>query len=160
MSWTDERVERLKTLWADGLSASQIAVRLGDVTRNAVIGKVHRLGLAGRAQPKIRNIRRQRAPLSINRVQTLPVKPTRSPLAPSFVRLTPVSKPAAAPLAKPRPPIATAAAVASLMMTLRELGQYNCRFPVGDPQSADFGFCGHYTKGTYCIYHDAITHKS
>src|SRR5438874_4887521 len=50
MSWTDERVELLKKLWADGLSASQIAAELGGITRNAVIGKVHRLGLAGRAK--------------------------------------------------------------------------------------------------------------
>src|SRR5687767_15845801 len=49
MAWTDERVELLKKLWAEGLSASQIASRLGGVTRNAVIGKVHRLGLSGRA---------------------------------------------------------------------------------------------------------------
>ena len=50
MSWTDERVELLKKLWADGLSASQIAAELGGITRNAVIGKVHRLGLSGRAK--------------------------------------------------------------------------------------------------------------
>ena len=49
MAWNDERVELLKKLWAEGLSASQIAARLGGVTRNAVIGKVHRLGLSGRA---------------------------------------------------------------------------------------------------------------
>src|ERR1700741_106941 len=49
MAWNDERVDLLKKLWADGLSASQIAGRLGGVTRNAVIGKVHRLGLSGRA---------------------------------------------------------------------------------------------------------------
>src|ERR1044071_2868011 len=49
-TWTDERVELLKKLWADGLSASQIAARMGGVTRNAVIGKVHRLGLSGRAK--------------------------------------------------------------------------------------------------------------
>src|SRR5271166_4315209 len=49
--WTDERVEQLKSLWTEGLSASQIARVLGNVTRNAVIGKVHRLGLAGRAAP-------------------------------------------------------------------------------------------------------------
>ena len=49
MGWTDERVETLKKLWTEGLSASQIAKQLGGVTRNAVIGKVHRLGLAGRA---------------------------------------------------------------------------------------------------------------
>ena len=51
MSWTDERVEELKKLWAEGLSASQIATRMGGVTRNAVIGKVHRLGLSGRGRP-------------------------------------------------------------------------------------------------------------
>src|SRR3954465_2625436 len=50
MSWTDERVETLKKLWSDGLSASQIAAELGGITRNAVIGKVHRLGLSGRAK--------------------------------------------------------------------------------------------------------------
>src|SRR5205085_10182830 len=49
MAWNDERVELLKKLWSEGLSASQIAGRLGGVTRNAVIGKVHRLGLSGRA---------------------------------------------------------------------------------------------------------------
>ena len=51
LSWTDERVAALKKLWLDGLSASQIAKQLGGVTRNAVIGKVHRLGLSGRAAP-------------------------------------------------------------------------------------------------------------
>ena len=50
MNWTDERVEQLKKLWSDGLSASQIAAELGGITRNAVIGKVHRLGLSGRAK--------------------------------------------------------------------------------------------------------------
>ena len=48
MSWTDERVETLKKMWAEGQSASQIAKELGGVTRNAVIGKVHRLGLSNR----------------------------------------------------------------------------------------------------------------
>ena len=52
MGWTEERVAELKKLWAEGHSASQIAKRLGSVTRNAVIGKVHRLGLSGRAKAK------------------------------------------------------------------------------------------------------------
>jgi GcrA cell cycle regulator len=51
MAWTEDRVEVLKKLWAEGHSASQIAKELGGVTRNAVIGKVHRLGLSGRATP-------------------------------------------------------------------------------------------------------------
>ena len=50
MNWTDERVEKLKKLWSEGLSASQIAAQLGGVSRNAVIGKVHRLNLPGRAK--------------------------------------------------------------------------------------------------------------
>ena len=50
MNWTDERVEKLKKLWSEGLSASQIAAQLGGVSRNAVIGKVHRLALPGRAK--------------------------------------------------------------------------------------------------------------
>jgi len=49
MSWTDDRVETLKKMWGEGQSASQIAKELGGVTRNAVIGKVHRLGLSNRA---------------------------------------------------------------------------------------------------------------
>ena len=52
MSWTDERVETLKRMWAEGQSASQIAKELGGVTRNAVIGKVHRLGLSNRVGGK------------------------------------------------------------------------------------------------------------
>lgn len=51
MSWTDERVQRLKDLWSQGLSASEIADLLGDISRNAVIGKAHRLGLSGRPSP-------------------------------------------------------------------------------------------------------------
>ncbi|TKD21771.1 GcrA cell cycle regulator, partial [Rhodobacter capsulatus] len=50
MSWTDERVELLKKMWTEGQSASQIAKELGGVTRNAVIGKVHRLGLSNRVE--------------------------------------------------------------------------------------------------------------
>src|SRR3977135_3808189 len=60
MSWTDERVELLKKLWSDGLSASQIAAELGGITRNAVIGKVHRLGLSGRAKSPSSTAPRQR----------------------------------------------------------------------------------------------------
>ena len=62
MSWTEERVEMLKRLWQEGLSASQIAGELGGVTRNAVIGKVHRLGLSGRVMS---TIARPSAPLAM-----------------------------------------------------------------------------------------------
>src|SRR5438445_833919 len=73
MSWTDERVELLKKLWQDGLSASQIAGELGGITRNAVIGKVHRLGLSGRAKspsssaPRVRKARAHPHMLRVSR---------------------------------------------------------------------------------------------
>ncbi len=60
LTWTDDRVEQLKKLWDSGLSASQIAAELGNVTRNAVIGKVHRLGLSGRAKSPSSAAPRQR----------------------------------------------------------------------------------------------------
>src|SRR5690242_9258746 len=67
--WTDERVELLKKLWLEGLSASQIAAVLGDgVTRNAVIGKVHRLKLSGRAKPASTAPRVRSAPRPSRRV--------------------------------------------------------------------------------------------
>ena len=66
LTWSDDRVEQLKKLWEAGLSASQIAAELGNVTRNAVIGKVHRLGLpaAPRAPPRQRRGRARRVPRS------------------------------------------------------------------------------------------------
>ena len=70
MSWTDERIDRLKAMWADGSTASQIAEDLGGVSRNAVIGKVHRLGLSGRAKSPSSSVPRVRKPRShIMRVQ-------------------------------------------------------------------------------------------
>src|SRR4051812_26367139 len=63
IGWTEDRVEQLKKLWEAGLSASQIAAELGNITRNAVIGKVHRLGLSGRAKsPSSSAAPRQRKP--------------------------------------------------------------------------------------------------
>src|SRR5829696_510993 len=89
-TWTEERVELLKKLWSDGLSASQIAAEIGGVTRNAVIGKVHRLGLSGRGKAKA-------APPRTRKATRAPSAP--SPIAPgaprSNVLLAPVPQPLA-----------------------------------------------------------------
>src|ERR1700760_2425367 len=77
MGWTDERVELLKKLWQDGLSASQIAKQLGGVTRNAVIGKVHRLGLSGRAAPSKPARTTFKAPRPARPVSAAPSAPRR-----------------------------------------------------------------------------------
>src|SRR3954466_622786 len=71
LTWSDDRVEQLKKLWEGGLSASQIAAALGGVTRNAVIGKVHRLGLSGRAKSASSSTPRQRKPRAPSHVMRI-----------------------------------------------------------------------------------------
>jgi GcrA cell cycle regulator len=138
--WTDTRTERLKQLWAEGRSASGIAALLGWVTRNAVIGKVHRLGLAGRKTTSRQPVPRRTSP---SRVHFLRQAPTR------FVRPT-------APLLPPPPP-----PVAALMLTLRQLRADQCRWPIGDPKEARFGFCGRQKAPgvPYCGHHAAIAYN-
>src|ERR671937_1374696 len=82
--WTDERVELLKKLWADGLSASRIAVELGGITRNAVIGKVHRLGLSGRAKTPSSSVSRPRKPRSSSHLFRRPAVRGNTALAARF----------------------------------------------------------------------------
>jgi GcrA cell cycle regulator len=132
--WTDERVERLKSLWADGLSASQIAAELGGVTRNAVIGKVHRLGLSGRATTAAK----PRAPRP-SRLQRSP----RSATAGRFRHRGNLA------LASPEvdfiaDEVEITAEIVPLAryLTLAELEPGSCRWPIGDPTSSDFRFCG------------------
>ena len=144
MGWTDERVEVLKKLWLDGLSASQIAKQLGGgVTRNAVIGKVHRLGLSGRATPS---------------------KPAR----PVVVRMAPRPRPISTPAAPRRPtPLPTVAQPTVIVRreepgsaTVLTLAQHMCKWPIGDPSSRDFTFCGKAAGGhTYCADHAAIAYQ-
>src|SRR5712672_3275258 len=86
MNWTDERVESLKKLWGDGLSASQIAAELGGITRNAVIGKVHRLGLSGRAKSTASATPRPRKARAHSQMLRVPRHTVRgnTALAPTF----------------------------------------------------------------------------
>ncbi len=142
MSWTDERVEVLKKLWADGLSASQIAKELGGVTRNAVIGKVHRLGLSGRATPS-------RPPSRIVRAQR-----PRSILRPALRLTTRVSPPPPVPL-EPEPLPNGAFA------TVLDLSEHICKWPLGDPSDPRFQFCGRKTRAgaPYCEAHARLAYN-
>ncbi|WP_129791212.1 GcrA family cell cycle regulator [Sphingosinicella sp. CPCC 101087] len=80
MSWTDERIERLKTLWSQGVTASQIADELGGVSRNAVIGKAHRLGLQSRPSPVKPNEAEQPAGATpVDAPEAQPQKPRPAP---------------------------------------------------------------------------------
>ena len=129
--WSDDRVTTLKSLWRDGQSASQIARALGGVTRNAVIGKIHRLGLSGRPAPsrpgRTRVVRLPR-PVAISRRQA--------------------NLPPRAVVALPTPPEGP-----GLVATMAALSAHVCRWPIGDPKAADFSFCGRLANGPYCPAH-------
>jgi GcrA cell cycle regulator len=163
--WTDDRVAILKKLWTEGLSASQIAKQLGGVTRNAVIGKVHRLGLAGRATPS-RPVKRISVP--ITRVRPAVVdqaaaiaKATRarevSNESDVAAKAAAVELKDAAALAKTVKPKPRAPRDGTLIGVL-QLGPHMCKWPIGDPGDNDFGFCGSQcsTTAVYCEEHAAI----
>jgi GcrA cell cycle regulator len=156
MSWTDERVAQLKKLWADGLSASQIAAELGGVTRNAVIGKVHRLGLSGRAKTGNQSAgSRPKRPARTMGYNTRSARTSQRslnnlPLKVSAPRDA-MRELAAIRLEAPEP----------LKLILTELTEKTCKWPLGDPAAEDFHFCGHGVEesGPYCPYHAKIAYQ-
>jgi GcrA cell cycle regulator len=143
LGWNDERVETLRKLWTDGLSASQIAKQLGGVTRNAVIGKVHRLGLAGRAtpsRPAKRPMRLQRPP----RPHSGALQQAQRPRA-----LTPMM-----PFVPAPPPLEAMAQPDGSLATVLTLTDRMCKWPIGDPNDQTFAFCGRSADcGPYCQEH-------
>src|SRR5215211_5287429 len=153
-TWTDERVELLKKLWSDGLSASQIAAEIGSVTRNAVIGKIHRLGLSGRGKTKAA------APQRGRKASRAPSAPTSVP-QPSTPNPVPV---APTPISIESAPLATFDDVVvpiSERVTIMELRESMCRWPMGDPTKPEFRFCGarSVTGLPYCTHHARIAYQ-
>ncbi len=123
MAWTDDRVEKLRELWDKGLSASQIAKELAEgVTRNAVIGKAHRMGLASRPSP----------------VKSDPAKRAAAAAKKKIEKKTP---------AKSVP--------SSGKVTILELTESMCKWPIGHPGETNFHFCGKPSQPTfpYCATH-------
>ena len=157
--WTEERVGTLKQLWADGLSASQIAARLaGGVTRNAVIGKVHRLNLAGRATQPRNNVPRA------DRKPRAPSIPGRSPSMPTAGAnaLKPYTHSAPRPLPLPEPkPLRLVDNAKDGRITILHLSEKTCKWPIGDPMHDDFCFCGHGPRdgSPYCEYHARLAYQ-
>jgi GcrA cell cycle regulator len=136
VTWSDDRVTTLSKLWLEGLSASQIAKRLGGITRNAVIGKVHRLGLSGRPAPGA------------------PARTART----TILRARKAPRPAPAPR-PPRPAIVVIAAPPEgpgLVHDMRHLGAHACKWPIGDPKDDSFSFCGRPAEGRYCGTHERV----
>ena len=158
-SWTDERVDLLRRLWEDGLSASQIASQIGGISRNAVIGKVHRLGLAGRVKP---NGGPAPAPARAKgpepEAAVLPPEEPTLPEPPAVVSHRPAPD---YPLSPP-PAVAEPVALAvSERVTIMDLRESMCRWPMGDPTSPDFRFCGarSITGLPYCTQHAQIAYQ-
>jgi GcrA cell cycle regulator len=169
MSWTDERVEVLKKMWGEGQSASVIAKELGGVTRNAVIGKVHRLGLSNRvtsttAKPatKVKAKVEVKAKLAV---------PPKAAAAPENVRVTPPAVRKIIPAGQPLPPQPSANEISpealakvseieksAKRISLMELTEKTCKWPVGDPATEDFWFCGLAVKTgkPYCEAHVGV----
>lgn len=176
MSWTDERVEQLKKLWAEGLSASQIAAQLGGVSRNAVIGKVHRLHLPGRAKSGgSRSPRAKRPAVATPRTTFNNARSTTTATA---------SRPTVTRSGGGGGVAATAAVMStevdavayqridtravedvvvpiSKKLKLIELSEQTCKWPVGDPMLDDFHFCGHDSdeSAPYCTYHSKLAYQ-
>lgn len=163
-AWTDERVELLKKLWSDGLSASQIAAELGSVTRNAVIGKVHRLGLSGRAKSAAAPAA-QRATAPRKAPARAPSHPMANPaptrgahaLAPSFEEQAEAETQAA----PQRQQSEEVVIPFSERVTIMDLREYMCRWPMGDPTTPEFRFCGarSQTGMPYCTHHARIAYQ-
>ncbi|HVW93662.1 MAG TPA: GcrA family cell cycle regulator [Devosia sp.] len=169
MGWTEERVELLKKLWMEGFSASQIASELGDgVTRNAVIGKVHRLKLSGRAKPasaapRVRTTPRTAPPRRISSsssggrpaLSSGAAKPRMGGAAPMIgatalkisedIEVEALHVPQAAELFIPE----------DQRLSLLQLNEHTCKWPIGDPLLPDFYFCGQHSEEgkPYCEFH-------
>jgi len=165
MSWTDERVELLKKMWGEGQSASQIAKELGGVTRNAVIGKVHRLGLSNRtagatAKPAAAVKDAAAKPAAKPEPAQKPAAPRAKEAAPEPepparpTNVTPLRKPIV-PAGQPLPPQPSANEISpealakvsevekhAKRISLMELTERTCKWPIGDPATDDFYFCG------------------
>lgn len=192
MSWTDERVETLKRMWSEGQSASAIAKELGGVTRNAVIGKVHRLGLSNRneepepapapAPEPVVEKKADRKPAPTAQAAPARLEPQPEPAAPAREEVAeeePVSQPVFTPV--PRRPIVPAGqplppqpsaneispeALASVRevekrarkLTLMELTERTCKWPIGDPATEKFWFCGLPSQAgkPYCDAHVSV----
>lgn len=184
MAWTDERVDVLRTMWLAGSSASQIAAVLGDVTRNAVIGKVHRLGLSGRGKPTSTATPRARKPRASSPSSgTRTTRRTTSRgagggagvnagmgasigagVAVGATALKPSEDAQEqfeeAPVARGRTDLKLVGE--SPMLSIQELKEDTCRWPVGDPLQDDFHFCGRSTLNSqpYCEYHCGVAFQA
>lgn len=185
MSWTDERIDRLKSLWSKGMTASQIADELGGVSRNAVIGKAHRLGLQSRPSPVKPNepVPAKAVPAPPppeKKAESAPPPPAAPQAAPAaaaaapqpqirsvgpggFLRQGPGDMQSPIPPAPPRRlvPAKPSAEVAD-KTSLLDLNEKICKWPIGHPGEPDFHFCGKSANPgfPYCVEHCGVAYQA
>lgn len=165
MGWTVEMVEDLKKMWAEGLTTGEIGKKLG-VSKNSIVGKVHRLGLSGRPSPiKKKDEEETAAPAPKAKSEKPAAKP--APKAkPAAVPAEPVKteKPAAVQHQEVKRPQVCGAPQTSHhkegKAALTDLDNHTCRWPIGDPKDENFHFCGRKIKigQTYCDEHANIAY--
>lgn len=167
MSWTDERIALLKKMWKEGKSAADIAKTLGKgVTRNAVIGKAHRMGLSNRPSPIKKpegSVLKEASKKEVVKKE-LPKKELKAapkkavaPVVVSGVKNNPLAREAVEPRRIEKEVIPPGGGVALIDLTERM-----CKWPIGDPREDDFTFCGRGIRaGTpYCTEHVGMAYQS
>ncbi|MBC7496833.1 MAG: GcrA cell cycle regulator [Sphingomonadaceae bacterium] len=145
MSWTDDRIEMLRAHWDAGMTASQIAEALGEgVSRNAVIGKAHRLGLEARPSP-----------VKVTEAVSAVVNAVVAAAEGVMAAVT-------APKVPPKRPSRAVAPVKPARTTLLDLSEKVCKWPIGHPGEKDFHFCGKAAQASfpYCTEHCAIAYQA
>jgi GcrA cell cycle regulator len=163
LGWTEERMDMLKKLWSEGFSASQIANELGGVTRNAVIGKVHRLGLSGRAKAPMTQSQRPKKPATARQPSASPAARSHSPLSSvGNTALKADNLPAIRPQIDLRPKIYSLSEPPLVENAgILELSEQTCKWPVGDPGDHSFHFCARRSDSgiPYCAYHARVAYQ-
>ena len=168
MAWTDERIKQLRQLWSEGQSASKIAEKLGGVTRNAVIGKIHRLGLSNRSENSEKKIitKKRGRPAKVKNTDNFQKQIDDS----KNKDFSQINSDKFDDLhvdglegSKNMLPEATLANIAELeenakKLNLMELTERTCKWPIGDPATENFWFCGHPSEQgkPYCSTHVSI----
>ncbi len=160
MNWTDERVELLRKLWSEGLSASQIAAQLGGVSRNAVIGKVHRLKLSSRGRATAAPARQKKASQGSSATKSVTRAATATRHVTTSIGATALQAQFdAEPVARHYiRPVENVVVPISRRLQLVELTERTCKWPNGDPLTEEFHFCGNDSadSGPYCTYHARV----
>lgn len=159
MAWTDDMINDLKKMWKKGLTTNEIAKELG-VSKNSIVGKVHRLNLISRPSPIKKKDEKPKKTTSTCK-KTIDKAPKQEPEAKSEVAVSKVQK---TPVTKT--PVQTEVKSSepkfhkNTCIQLSDLDSHTCRWPIGDPKDDNFCFCGRHVKAgqTYCEEHSALAY--